>query len=164
MGPLTCDFSGTDSINRSCPHISSSHCVCLQPGNYQRTVKRTEDSFQACNDIVACFQERARLERQYAQQLSEWSTKWKPVVDSSRSSVSAAPPPPPAARSVSHLPLSVLRSAVRLAPQGLAVLPVLGQPAGLPPCLHLSLAGVGGRRPGQDLAEGHLPQEAVWRL
>lgn len=57
-----------------------------QPGNYQRTVKRTEDAFQACNDIVACFQERARVERQYAQQLSEWSNKWKPVVDSSKSS------------------------------------------------------------------------------
>uniref|UniRef100_A0A671RC71 Protein kinase C and casein kinase substrate in neurons protein 2-like n=1 Tax=Sinocyclocheilus anshuiensis TaxID=1608454 RepID=A0A671RC71_9TELE len=54
-----------------------------QPGNYQRTVKRTEDAFQACNDIVACFQERARVERQYAQQLSEWSTKWKPLVDAS---------------------------------------------------------------------------------
>lgn len=53
------------------------------PGNYQRTVRRTEDSFQACSDIVACFQERARLERQYAQQLSEWSTKWKPVVAAS---------------------------------------------------------------------------------
>lgn len=53
------------------------------PGNYHRTVKRTEDAFQACNDIVACFQERARVERQYAQQLSEWSTKWKPLVDAS---------------------------------------------------------------------------------
>uniref|UniRef100_A0AAQ4S5T0 Si:ch211-51c14.1 n=1 Tax=Gasterosteus aculeatus aculeatus TaxID=481459 RepID=A0AAQ4S5T0_GASAC len=54
------------------------------PGNYHPTVKRTEDAFQACNDIVACFQERARVERQYAQQLSEWSNKWTPVVDSSR--------------------------------------------------------------------------------
>lgn len=53
------------------------------PGNYHRTVKRTDDAFQACNDIVACFQERARVERQYAQQLSEWSTKWKPLVDAS---------------------------------------------------------------------------------
>lgn len=58
--------------------------LCRQPGNYQSTVKRTEDTFQACNDLVACFQERARLERQYAQQLSEWSHKWKPVVDSSK--------------------------------------------------------------------------------
>ncbi|XP_062340182.1 LOW QUALITY PROTEIN: protein kinase C and casein kinase substrate in neurons protein 3, partial [Osmerus eperlanus] len=53
------------------------------PGNYHSTVKRTEDAFQACNDIVACFQERARVERQYAQQLSEWSSKWKPLVDTS---------------------------------------------------------------------------------
>lgn len=53
------------------------------PGNFQRTVRRTEDSFQACTDIVSCFQERARVERQYAQALSEWSQKWRPVVDSS---------------------------------------------------------------------------------
>lgn len=58
-------------------------CFVSQPGNYHQTVKRTEDAFQACNDIVACFQERARVERQYAQQLSEWSTKWKPLVDAS---------------------------------------------------------------------------------
>ncbi|XP_062387746.1 protein kinase C and casein kinase substrate in neurons protein 3 [Sardina pilchardus] len=53
------------------------------PGNYHSTVKRTENAFLACNDMVACFQERARVERQYAQQLSEWSNKWKPLVDAS---------------------------------------------------------------------------------
>ncbi|XP_077476055.1 protein kinase C and casein kinase II substrate protein 3 [Stigmatopora argus] len=53
------------------------------PGNYQRTVRRTEDAFQACGDLATCFLERARVERQYALQLSEWSTKWKPHVDSS---------------------------------------------------------------------------------
>uniref|UniRef100_A0A674BAV7 Si:ch211-51c14.1 n=1 Tax=Salmo trutta TaxID=8032 RepID=A0A674BAV7_SALTR len=63
----------------ACFHLS----FYWPPGNYQRTVKRTEDAFQACNDIVLCFQERARVERQYAQQLSEWSNKWKPLVDSS---------------------------------------------------------------------------------
>ncbi|XP_053720445.1 protein kinase C and casein kinase substrate in neurons protein 2-like [Synchiropus splendidus] len=52
------------------------------PGNYARTVRRTDQSFQACNDIVACFAERAKVEKQYAQQLSQWSSKWKSVVDS----------------------------------------------------------------------------------
>ncbi|KAG8006489.1 Protein kinase C and casein kinase substrate in neurons protein 3 [Nibea albiflora] len=73
MSTLPSENNPEDANNRS----------FWMPGNYQRTVKRTEDAFQACNDIVACFQERARVERQYAQQLSEWSNKWKPVVDSS---------------------------------------------------------------------------------
>ncbi|KAF7204641.1 protein kinase C and casein kinase II substrate protein 3 isoform X2 [Nothobranchius furzeri] len=51
------------------------------PGNYVRTVHRTEQSFRACNDIVACFVERAKVEKQYAQQLNQWSNKWKSVVD-----------------------------------------------------------------------------------
>lgn len=60
-------------------HLS---CFPHQPGNYVRTVHRTERSFQACNDIVACFMERAKVEKQYAQQLSQWSSKWKSIVDS----------------------------------------------------------------------------------
>ncbi|RVE59673.1 hypothetical protein OJAV_G00190710 [Oryzias javanicus] len=52
------------------------------PGNFVRTVQRTDQSFQACNDIVACFAERAKVEKQYAQQLSQWSNKWKSIVDS----------------------------------------------------------------------------------
>ncbi|XP_037546728.1 protein kinase C and casein kinase substrate in neurons protein 2 isoform X2 [Nematolebias whitei] len=52
------------------------------PGNYVRTVHRTEQSFQACNDIMACFVERAKVEKQYAQQLSQWSNKWKSIVES----------------------------------------------------------------------------------
>ncbi|KAM6897734.1 protein kinase C and casein kinase substrate in neurons protein 1-like isoform 2-T3 [Xenentodon cancila] len=52
------------------------------PRNYVRTVHRTEQSFQACNDIMACFMERAKVEKQYAQQLNQWSSKWKSIVDS----------------------------------------------------------------------------------
>ncbi|MED6275701.1 hypothetical protein CHARACLAT_029094, partial [Characodon lateralis] len=52
------------------------------PGNYVRTVHRTDQSFQACNDIMACFMERAKVEKQYAQQLSQWSSKWKSIMDS----------------------------------------------------------------------------------
>ncbi|KAM3592784.1 uncharacterized protein V6R79_024985 [Siganus canaliculatus] len=52
------------------------------PGNYAHTVRRTDQSYQACNDIMACFMERAKVEKQYAQQLSQWSNKWKSIVDS----------------------------------------------------------------------------------
>uniref|UniRef100_A0A4W5R0J5 Zgc:91999 n=1 Tax=Hucho hucho TaxID=62062 RepID=A0A4W5R0J5_9TELE len=48
-----------------------------QPGNYEQTIRRTDQSFQACNDIMSCFLERAKVEKHYAQQLSEWSSKWK---------------------------------------------------------------------------------------
>ncbi|XP_008312463.1 protein kinase C and casein kinase substrate in neurons protein 1-like isoform X3 [Cynoglossus semilaevis] len=52
------------------------------PGKYVNTVHRTEHSYQACNDLMACFVERAKVEKQYAQQLSQWSSKWKSIVDS----------------------------------------------------------------------------------
>ncbi|KAM3859429.1 protein kinase C and casein kinase substrate in neurons protein 1-like [Diretmus argenteus] len=52
------------------------------PGNYEPTVLRTNQSYQACNDIMACFLERAKVEKQYAQQLNQWSSKWKAIVDS----------------------------------------------------------------------------------
>nr|XP_057918013.1 protein kinase C and casein kinase substrate in neurons protein 3-like [Doryrhamphus excisus]XP_057918014.1 protein kinase C and casein kinase substrate in neurons protein 3-like [Doryrhamphus excisus] len=54
------------------------------PGNYAGTVHRTQQSYQVCNDIMACFTERAKVEKQYAQQLSQWSNKWKSMVDSRR--------------------------------------------------------------------------------
>lgn len=59
---------------------------------------------------------------------------------------------------------SSLRSSVWISDEGLAVLSVLRRPTRLLTRLHLSLSGVGGWRPGQDLAEGHLPQEVIRRL
>ncbi|XP_065114925.1 protein kinase C and casein kinase substrate in neurons protein 3 [Paramisgurnus dabryanus] len=52
------------------------------PGNYERTVRRTSESYQACKDIIACMKDRAQVEQQYARQLTEWSKKWKSVTDS----------------------------------------------------------------------------------
>ncbi|XP_037392788.1 protein kinase C and casein kinase substrate in neurons protein 2 [Pygocentrus nattereri] len=52
------------------------------PGNYVDTVQRTQNGFQVCEDIVACFKDRARVEKRYAQQLKEWSSKWKSIADS----------------------------------------------------------------------------------
>lgn len=51
------------------------------PGNYLRTVQRTQRCYQASSDLVACFAERARVEEEYAKQLSQWSSRWRAVVD-----------------------------------------------------------------------------------
>ncbi|XP_041033999.1 protein kinase C and casein kinase substrate in neurons protein 3 isoform X1 [Carcharodon carcharias] len=53
------------------------------PDKYKSTTKRTDDGYKICNDIILCFQERAKIERQYALQISAWSRKWKPLVEAS---------------------------------------------------------------------------------
>lgn len=44
-------------------------------------MKRIDDGHRLCNDLMNCIQERAKIEKSYSQQLTDWSKRWRQLID-----------------------------------------------------------------------------------
>jgi hypothetical protein len=45
-------------------------------GQFKKTIKRVEDGYKVCNDMIQLITERADIEKNYSKNLKTWSKKW----------------------------------------------------------------------------------------
>jgi hypothetical protein len=50
-------------------------------GQFKRTVRRTEDGYKLCNDLMQMLSERASLEKLYSKSLKSWAKKWNEYLE-----------------------------------------------------------------------------------
>jgi len=52
-----------------------------EPGNYKKTIKRIDDGYKLCSDLIALITERAEIEKQYVKNLKAFSKKWNDLIE-----------------------------------------------------------------------------------
>ncbi|KAI3383602.1 hypothetical protein SNEBB_006353 [Seison nebaliae] len=52
-------------------------------GHYKKTVKRAEDGYKLCGDLIQMMNDRAEIEKSYAKSLKAWTRKWNDYNDRS---------------------------------------------------------------------------------
>ncbi|MEE6492958.1 hypothetical protein FKM82_016685 [Ascaphus truei] len=60
---------------------ASGRCVIAKVGHYKRTVKRIDDGHRLCNDLMSCLQDRAKIEKGYSQQITDWAKRWRQLIE-----------------------------------------------------------------------------------